>query len=170
MALHVDLPKKVKFVVKYTLFIITLCFVVGCTTSPKVSIYYDGFWTKHRVYQSEQKLIESAKLKLISVPLDSLTNKAVNYLLKDYKKSPNMEKPKDIIFLMLVQLDEDNVDRKIIANSEYLYDISNDSYKVLKNFEKDYLRCFLLYRSNDLDEKTLKNHCEKYDFDNSGKP
>ncbi|MDB2372937.1 hypothetical protein N9W11_00080 [Psychrosphaera haliotis] len=129
------------------LIIFLISLLVGCAERPYVDIYYDGFWTKHRVYQNEQGLVDEASLKLLNAKLSDLPNEAQKLIFDGYSTIEGAEIPQDIIFMLMVTDKEGQIIHKIIGDSIYLYDPSRDKFKRLSDKEKNYLRC-LFYETS----------------------
>ncbi|PWW11817.1 hypothetical protein DFO79_1112 [Pseudidiomarina tainanensis] len=153
-----------RFVVRLKYIILTIIVLLqGCGESGLVDIYYDGFWTKHRVYQSEAQLEESAKIKITKLDIKLLSDEASTYLFDNFGVNNKAKIPEDIVFMALIRSLDGKLERKIIGDSIYLYDVTNNLFKVLDDDQKDYLRCFFTKHASEpvIDEK-LESHCAKY--------
>lgn len=145
---------------KKYLIILFAIFIFGCADGTYVDIYYDGFWTKHRVYQSEQGLVDDASIMMLKVKLSDLPIKSKELMFDGYSTIEGATIPQDIVFMLVVTDKKGQTIKKVIGDSMYLYDPLRDEFKQLNDKEKNYLRCLFYEISTEhVVPAKLAGHC-----------
>ena len=122
-------------------------FLTSCVSADFAHIYYDGFWTHHRIYKTKESIV-SDNLLDVKVDITNLPNKAQNLLFSNFEISDNFKPPLDIILYIKVTDKRNVVLREILSSRDVLYDSHDNAYKQLTVDEKDYLQCLFIQLSN----------------------
>jgi len=145
-------------------FLLTLALVMfptGEVASEELVIYYDGFWTQHRVYQTEQRLIEQPDVVISFKKASDLNAEIQQILFENFVYKEEMTVPEDIIFLAILKTAEGDLSRKVLGNRHYLYDVGSRRYKALNDNQKDVVRCYFINNGESKASLEIQEHCKK---------
>ncbi len=127
-------------------FLLLSIMLVGCSSAPnsrQLEIYYDGFWTNHRVAKSTADLKTAHRINLHGSN-DVLSASEHAALFSGYKTREYEHIPSDLVIYAIQRDTSGEVIREIIGDRQYLYDMSNNLIKELDDSGKNVLRCALV--------------------------